>query len=258
MGSLGVAAIVSSILLWGSLPAAQVSDIGFVADVRGRWEIVRGTPPITVSAQRRLTVSEGDRLRRVNDDPASFVVIAFYTGELQKYTTTATLPALARAGLRERFMRAIQARVQDGFISAAVRGGTRVNDAVVRSDGGQTDLATVFAGAEPGPYSLTVYALDKDGAIVRPALTTARVQTSGNARVAALAPGLYQIDVADGRGQAVGNAWILSVEPDRFDEAASTMRQLSPAATERDMDLRATARALSRACLLTLNDRAVK
>jgi hypothetical protein len=249
-------ALALSTLLCAGGSCAQVSDVGFIAEVRGRWEIVRGTPAKAVSVLRGLSVSENDRLRKVGDEATAFVVVAFYTGEIQKLTVDQTLQPRQRPALPSRLVRAIQARFQGGFVSAAVRGGARLSDGVVRAESGGTDLAAVFADMDDGLYTLTAYALDSQGSVIGSAVTTGRVEAGKNTRGPALAPGIYQLDVADGRGRAVGAAWVRSIEPERFAEAAAEMQIFSSHSNDPDPDVRAVARTVGRACLLSLDDRA--
>lgn len=245
-------------LLWGTAPPPHQAPeaAGFIADVSGRWDIIRSGTAGLIPAQRRGVVNEGDTLQKRDDDPSAYIVVALYTGTMPKYTSTKKLPVRASAGALTRVMHAIQQRFQEGWVTASVRGGGEYHDAVVKTEGARTDVSAIFRGTDPGAYTVTVYAID-GGRPTTPPRVSARVSANGGAvTIPALAPGLYQVDVSSGPMGTGGSAWIRVVPVERYDAAAKEFAQLPGADGAGGPEVRRAARAIARTYLIVLDDAA--
>jgi hypothetical protein len=248
---------VVALLLWGPQAAGQAPPdaAGFVVDLHGSWEIARAGTAATLPAARRVAVNAGDVIRKRGDDPAAFVIVALYTGTMMESKKDEVIvPPAPRSGAMGRVMRAIQQRFQEGFISASVRGGRDFHDAIVKADQRRTDLSDVFKGADPGAYTVTVHALDSNG-VVGPARTMARIEAgAGAVSIAALAPGLYQVDISGGPAGAAGSAWIRVMPADRYGAAAREFAQLPSPGDAPGHDAQNAARGIARTYLIVLDE----
>jgi hypothetical protein len=229
-------------------------EIGFVVSVQGEWQVV-GDPKSTAKMTPLTTVHAGEVLRKVTAGP-SLIVVALYSGSIAKYIATTRLPSRDRSYVWDRVMQALRPHVHEGRISAAVRGGVDLHDLVAREDSTGVDLSGVFRNAPAGAYSITILALDDRGVPVPPPRVSTRLQVARSARGPALPSGLYQIDASSGPGGAAGLAWLRVVSPAEYSNAREAFRRLSEEADSRDPDLRAAARAVARAYLLTLDESA--
>lgn len=250
-----ISAALTCVVLHGLAPGRpQTSEaFGFIADVTGRWEIVHGSAKPT-PAERRAVLRTGDVLQKLDDDALSLIAVATYAGTMEKYRQTTYLTARPVPGTLTRIMTVIQQRFQEGWINASVRGGSDFSDAVVKAGSDRLDLSAVFNGAADGAYSLAIYAI-AGGKLTAPAQATAVVATTRKPiTIAALPPGLYQIDVTGAEPGAAGNAWIRVVPAAQFDQVSSDFMRLPGADGGARAELRKAARAIARTYLIILSD----
>jgi len=233
--------------------SVQASAAGFVVDVKGRWELARpGAAPMPLT--RKTVVNAGDTLRRGDDDPASYVIVALYTGVVEKYVVTRTVPARAESTVFGRIVRAIQQRFEEGFVTASVRGGGDLPDAVVEATPDRMDVSAVLRGLGAGTYTVTAYPV-LNGRASSSARAAERVNAAatGAVAIAPLPPGVYQLDVSGSNPAEGGRAWIAVVAPDRYADAARAFVTRPGANVSGDADMRAAARAMARAYLIVLD-----
>jgi hypothetical protein len=225
---------------------------GFVVQVRGDWELWRAgrAQPIAV----RSILHVGDEVRKSATDPDAFVIAALYSGKMPQHVSDFRIEPAPQAGRFALVMRTIHSRFREDFITAAVRGGSSLTDAVVRGDAGGLDLVPVFAAVPPGRYSVTFYRVDDEGSVVRPAHATAAVAVQpGSARGPTLDNGLYQLEVTDPAAGVAGTAWIRVLTGPAYETASADLGMLEAAADARDARLQRANDAIRRTYLLVAN-----
>jgi len=240
----------------GMLAQAELVTEGFVVEMRGQWELRRAGTSNPLPVAVRTGVFAGDEIRKNTEQADAFVIVASYSGRLTRQASTFVVqPTKAPPGRIELLIRTIQTRCRETFITAAVRGGTQPNDAVVREEAAGVDLTPVFADARPGTYLVTFHDVSAEGAVTRLPRTTADVTVSPeSARGPALGAGLYQLEVNEPAADFVGSAWIRVLSGRAYETAAADFAGLRDAA-ERDDELVLVGNAIARTYLALADGR---
>lgn len=246
-----VAIAVAAASLTSSAVSAQ--QVGFIVDLSGRWTIAspRGE---TREAARSATLEDRDELRKLDRDATAYVIVALYTGSVQKYETTTTVSGPPAPSARERIMRAIQQRFQTGFVSGSVRG-EAFKDAVLKASASGIDVSAVFAGTPPGIYRVVAHPI-VDGRVVATVRAAGRVEVASghSSALPSVPPGPYQLDVSNDRtGSAAGSAWVRVVSEAEYPAAAAAFAEIAAVPSGADPDLRRAMRRTSRACLMVID-----
>lgn len=252
--------IVAALGLPGGWPlqprSAQVArrEAGFVVRVEGRWEVLRSDSSRPEPAVVPMTLRDGDTLRRAGATSGGSITVAYYNGETTRHTAAVTIIEASDEppGRLEMIMRLIRSRFSEGIVTAAVRGGDTLHNAVVRHSSEATALDAVVADLPAGAYRASLTLLDAGGSPASSAQSFSISVRGGRARGPALDSGLYELRVTGASAPVPGRAWI-RVLPVGADEQPAADLALLGSKPAVDGATRAIVDALERTYLLLAN-----
>jgi hypothetical protein len=212
-----------TIAAWAILAlAARAQDTaGYVVALKGVW---LASPGVVQLAPGR-PVAGGIRLE--SKDAGASITVAFLDGSAKTFTapfTVESVHAAAKSGT-SRMLSAVSKSLQQekrAAIFGISRGSSDVRPAVLKQTGRRVDLGPALGSLPSGEYSLELTPVD--GAAPVAAKCNLDPPSATSATIA-LAPGAYQLRVANAGGTPFGSATVLIASAADFDAKTAAFQE---------------------------------
>jgi hypothetical protein len=261
------------VLLLSAVTAQAQDKFGYVLDIRGTWKLNS-----SATLFKGGSVPVGGTISTISiTDPGTYIVVADRAGNIvqQRHCGNAgecsapiKLPAAAGGGpsLASRIIGAAMALVSNepSKYASLVSRGAELQEGVVKLEGNQVDLSSVFKNMNGDHYLLRIEPV-RGAATISRGRTPKPLEFTWDPRkptpliVNQLTPGLYKVRLLDadpgGEHEPTGNdAWVCLTGPNQYARAATSFDEATRVTKQWGADVKQnTVREFLRASLEVIN-----